>query len=62
MESLYQSLVSAVESVKEDLDKFIQKKNQSAAVRARKKLQTVRNIAQDLRVKIHENRKQKTEV
>jgi len=55
-----QSLVDEVEIFKQEYEKF-ERGNKSAGTRARKSLQTIKKIAQDLRVEIQESKKTKAE-
>ena len=51
-----QGLLDEVEVLKQEYDKF-ERGNKSAGTRARKSLQNIKKIAQDLRVEIQENKK-----
>ncbi|MBD3345067.1 MAG: histone H1 [Chitinivibrionales bacterium] len=51
-----QPLLDEMESLKAEYEKF-ERGNKSAGTRARKSLQTIKKIAQDLRVEIQENKK-----
>lgn len=51
-----QSLVDEVEILKQEYEKF-ERGNKSAGTRARKSLQNIKKIAQDLRVEIQESKK-----
>jgi hypothetical protein len=55
-----QSLVDEVEILKQEYEKF-DRGNKSAGTRARKCLQNIKKIAQDLRVEIQESKKTETE-
>lgn len=43
-------------SIEQDVEKFYQKGNKSAAVRIRKAMQDVKNLAQELRVHVQETK------
>eukprot|EP00189_Rhodosorus_marinus_P009982 CAMPEP_0184738200 /NCGR_PEP_ID=MMETSP0315-20130426/917_1 /TAXON_ID=101924 /ORGANISM="Rhodosorus marinus, Strain UTEX LB 2760" /LENGTH=74 /DNA_ID=CAMNT_0027205817 /DNA_START=129 /DNA_END=351 /DNA_ORIENTATION=+ len=47
-----QQLKDLVEAISKDSDKFFNKNNKAAGVRARKSLQDVKKVAQELRVSI----------
>ena len=49
-----------MEVLKQDYETF-ERGNKSAGTRARKSLQNIKKIAQDLRVSIHESKKSETE-
>ena len=49
-------LLNEVENLKAEYEKF-ERGNKSAGTRARKSLQTIKKISQDLRVEIQENKK-----
>ena len=51
-----QSLLDEVEVLKQEYEKF-ERGNKSAGTRARKSLQTIKKMAQDLRVQIQESKK-----
>lgn len=51
-----QTLLDEVEVLKQEYDKF-DRGNKSAGTRARKSLQNIKKIAQDLRVEIQESKK-----
>ncbi|MBN1603120.1 MAG: hypothetical protein JW915_16045 [Chitinispirillaceae bacterium] len=51
-----QSLLDEVEILKQEYDKF-ERGNKSAGTRARKSLQSIKKIAQDLRVQIQDSKK-----
>lgn len=46
-----------VTDLQEDLDKFYNKGNKTAGTRARKKLQDLKKLAQEIRVEIQERKK-----
>ncbi|KAK4535148.1 hypothetical protein CDCA_CDCA04G1173 [Cyanidium caldarium] len=54
----FQQLKEAFEAVHEDATKFFEKGNKAAAVRARKKLLELREIAQEMRKLIQETKHQ----
>jgi len=54
----YYELKNMVESLEEDATKVYTKNNKAAAVRVRKNLQEIKEIAQKLRIEINETRKQ----
>ncbi|GJQ12118.1 hypothetical protein GpartN1_g3909.t1 [Galdieria partita] len=47
-----EELKSLINTVEEDCDKFFEKGNKAAGVRARKTLQEIKKLAQELRVEI----------
>jgi len=51
-----QSLLDEVEILKQEYEKF-ERGNKSAGTRARKSLQNIKKIAQDLRVQIQDSKK-----
>lgn len=51
-----QSLLDEVEILKQEYEKF-ERGNKSAGTRARKSLQSIKKIAQDLRVQIQDSKK-----
>lgn len=55
-----QSLLDEVEILKQEYEKF-ERGNKSAGTRARKSLQNIKKIAQDLRVAIQDSKKSETE-
>ncbi len=46
-----------IDSLEEDMDKFYNKGNKTAGTRARKTLQELKKLAQDIRVDIQEKKK-----
>mgnify|MGYP003129870616 FL=1 len=54
----YYELKSMVETLEEDVTKVYTKNNKAAAVRVRKSLQEIKEMAQKLRIEINETRKQ----
>lgn len=57
MEDLLNQIVEAVNSVREDAAKFEEKGNGAAGTRVRKAMQTIKGLAQDVRVHISEAKK-----
>lgn len=55
-----QNLLDEVEILKQEYEKF-ERGNKSAGTRARKSLQNIKKIAQDLRVSIQDSKKSETE-
>lgn len=55
--SRYEELKTIVEGMESDLDKFYNKGNKTAGTRARKSLQELKNLAQDVRVEIQDMKK-----
>lgn len=55
-----QGLIDEVEIFKQEYEKF-DRGNKSAGTRARKSLQNIKKIAQDLRVEIQESKKTESE-
>jgi hypothetical protein len=56
--SRYEDLKSLVEDMESDMDKFYNKGNKTAGTRARKSLQELKNMAQDIRVEIQTMKKE----
>lgn len=54
--SRYEDLQNAVNALQDDLKKFYEKDNKAAGTRARKGLQDLRNLAQEIRVEIQEKK------
>jgi hypothetical protein len=52
----FNEIKSIVESVSDDVEKFYEKGNKAAAVRIRKAMQDVKNLAQELRVHVQETK------
>ncbi len=46
-----------IDALEEDMDKFYNKNNKTAGTRARKTLQELKKLAQDIRVDIQEQKK-----
>ena len=53
---IFQQLLDEVELLKAEMDRF-ERGNKSAGTRARKTLQTIKKIAQELRVQIQDTKK-----
>ena len=49
-----EQLQSLVEELEPDMNKFYEKGNKAAGTRARKKLQEIKKVAQDIRVEIQD--------
>lgn len=60
MEKL-EEIKTLVETLSVDVSKFYDKKNKSAGTRARKTAQDIKNLLQDLRIAILEDRKKDEE-
>ena len=54
----YHELKTMIETLEDDVTKVYTKNNKAAAVRVRKTLQEVKDVAQKLRIEINETRKQ----
>jgi len=52
----FNEIKAIVESVSEDVEKFYVKGNKAAAVRIRKAMQDIKNLAQELRVHVQETK------
>ena len=50
----YSELYSLVTSLKDDFDKFYDKKNKAAGTRVRKGFQDIKNLAQAIRLEVQE--------
>lgn len=55
--SRYEELKNLVGSLEADMDKFYSKGNKTAGTRARKQLQDLKNLCQDIRVEIQNMKK-----
>jgi hypothetical protein len=53
----YQQLKALVESFEKDFEKFYVKGNQAAGVRVRKQMQELRQMAQDIRTDVQNQKK-----
>tara|TARA_R100001443_G_C3275319_1_gene159005 strand:+ start:314 stop:493 length:180 start_codon:yes stop_codon:yes gene_type:complete len=54
----YYELKNLIETLEDDVTKVYTKNNKAAAVRVRKNLQGIKDVAQKLRIEINETRKQ----
>ena len=54
----FKELEAVVASMKEDITKFYEKGNSTAGVRVRKSLQTVKELSQEIRKEISEQKKE----
>jgi len=54
----YYELKNMIETLEEDVTKVYTKNNKAAAIRVRKSLQAIKEIAQKLRIEVNETRKQ----
>ena len=52
----FEEIKALIESVSEDVDKFYVKGNKAGAVRIRKSMQEVKNLAQELRLHVQETK------
>jgi len=52
----FDEMVELIESTRSDVVKFYEKGNKSAAVRIRKSMQELKNLAQELRVHVQETK------
>jgi len=52
----FEEIKALIESVSEYVDKFYAKGNKAAAVRIRKSMQEVKNLAQELRLHVQETK------
>jgi len=52
----FEEIKALIESVGEDVEKFYVKGNKAAAVRIRKSMQEVKNLAQELRLHVQETK------
>jgi N-acetylglucosamine kinase-like BadF-type ATPase len=52
----FNEIKTIVESVSDDVEKFYEKGNKAAAVRIRKAMQDIKNLAQELRVHVQETK------
>ena len=55
--SRYEELKNLVGSLESDMDKFYNKGNKTAGIRARKQLQDLKNLCQDIRIEIQNLKK-----
>lgn len=59
MEEKVLQFESLLQTFKEDYEKFMEKNNKTAATRARKALQEIRNLAKETRDEINEVKKER---
>lgn len=52
----FEEIKKLIQEVEDDVAKFYEKGNKSAAVRIRKSMQDVKNLAQELRVHVQETK------
>jgi hypothetical protein len=52
----FEEIKALIEAVGEDIEKFYVKGNKAAAVRIRKSMQDVKNLAQELRLHVQETK------
>jgi|TARA_R100000734_G_C3308460_1_gene99090 hypothetical protein len=52
----FEEIKSLIEACAEDVEKFYVKGNKAAAVRIRKQMQEVKNLAQELRIHVQETK------
>jgi|TARA_R110001632_G_scaffold106642_3_gene216179 hypothetical protein len=52
----FEEIIALIEACKEDVDKFYVKGNKAAAVRIRKTMQDVKNLAQEVRLHVQETK------
>jgi N-acetylglucosamine kinase-like BadF-type ATPase len=52
----FEEIKALIEACSEDVDKFYVKGNKAAAVRIRKSMQEVKNLAQELRIHVQETK------
>jgi uncharacterized membrane protein (DUF106 family) len=52
----FEEIKKLIQEVEDDVTKFYEKGNKSAAVRIRKAMQDVKNLAQELRVHVQETK------
>jgi len=52
----FEEIKALIEAVSEDVEKFYVKGNKAAAVRIRKSMQDVKNLAQELRLHVQETK------
>ena len=55
----YEQLVNKITSLREDIDKFYKKSNNSAGVRVRKSLQEIKDLSQQIRLEVTEIKKER---
>ena len=52
----FNEIKEIIETVSDDIEKFYQKGNKSAAVRIRKAMQNIKTLAQELRIHVQETK------
>jgi len=52
----FEQIKALIAAVEEDVDKFYVKGNKAAAVRIRKTMQEIKNLAQELRIHVQETK------
>jgi len=52
----FEEIKALIAAVEEDVDKFYVKGNKAAAVRIRKTMQEIKNLAQELRIHVQETK------
>ena len=52
----FEEIKALIDACSEDIDKFYAKGNKAAAVRIRKSMQEVKNLAQELRIHVQETK------
>jgi hypothetical protein len=58
MQELLNQITEAIESIQDDAVKFDEKGNKAAGTRVRKAMQTIKGVAQDVRVYVSNKNKQ----
>jgi hypothetical protein len=58
MQELLNQITEAIESIQDDAVKFEEKGNKAAGTRVRKAMQTIKGVAQDVRVYVSDKNKQ----
>ena len=56
-ETIYNQMISLLEEIQPDVEKFYDKGNKAAGTRVRKAMQEIKSLAQDQRVEISEMNK-----
>jgi hypothetical protein len=57
MQNLINQITEVIENIQEDVTKFDEKGNKAAGTRVRKGMQTIKSLAQDVRVHVSETNK-----
>ena len=57
MQDLINQITEAIESIQDDVVKFDEKGNKAAGTRVRKAMQTIKGLAQDVRVYVSDKNK-----